>query len=107
MIENDSRDRTKDLLNDWGRGQDRFHLESLDGLDAQVRPRTTRLAIARNRYLDIVRNSDLRDFDYLIVMDLDNVGQTQVDAGAFLEAISFLNSDPSHAGVFANQESFY
>ncbi len=107
MIENDSRDRTKDVLNDWGRGQDRFHLESLDGLDAQVRPRTARLAIARNRYLDIVRNSDLRDFDYLIVMDLDNVGQTQVDAGAFLEAISFLNSDPSHAGVFANQESFY
>ncbi len=107
MIENDSRDRTKDLLNDWGRGRDRFHLESLDGLDAQVRPRTARLAIARNRYLDIVRNSDLRDFDYLVVMDLDNVCQNQVDTAAFLQAVEFLDSDPSHAGVFANQESFY
>jgi hypothetical protein len=107
MIENDSCDRTKHLLNDWGRGQDRFHLESLDGLDAQVRPRTARLAIARNRYLDIVRNSDLRDFDYLIVMDLDNVCQRPVDASAFLEAVGYLNSDPSHAGVFANQEGPY
>jgi len=107
MIENDSRDRTKDVLNDWGRGQERFYLESLDGLDAQVRPRTARLAIARNRYLDIVRNSDLRDFDYLIVMDLDNVCQRAVDTDAFIEAVGYLNSGPSHAGVFANQEGPY
>ena len=108
MIENDSRDRTKELLNDWGRGQDRFHFESLDGLDAQVRPRTARLAIARNRYLDIVRNSDLRDFDYLI---RDGPRQCLPAARSIptpsLRLSRYLNSDPSHAGVFANQERFY
>ena len=107
MIENNSRDRTKDMLNDWGRGQGRFQLENSRRPGCTGSSTTARLAIARNRYLDIVRNSDLRDFDYLVVMDLDNVCQRPVDTDAFVEAVGYLNSDPSYAGVFANQDSFY
>jgi hypothetical protein len=107
VIENDSCDRTKAVLNDWGCTQARFHLASMDGLDAQLRPRTVRLASARNRYLEIIRNSDLREFDYLFVMDLDNVCEARLDTAAVIRAIAFLDSDRSHAGVFANQEGPY
>jgi hypothetical protein len=107
LVENDSKDRTRSVLQHWGRGREGIYLATLEGLDAQLPPRTVRLAAARNHYLDVIRRSELRTFDYLFVMDLDNVCEDPIDVAAVARAMAFLEEDASRAGVFANQHGPY
>lgn len=106
IVENDSKDETKQALRDWGKSRSGFRLLCLDGLEL-LPFRTVRLAIARNTYLEIIRSSPLRDFDYLFVMDMDGVNERELDLEAVRKCLEFLDADARRAGMFANQSGIY
>jgi glycosyltransferase involved in cell wall biosynthesis len=106
FIENDSRDRTKDILQRWCHYVRNARLISLDGLSQSHPIRTVRLAHVRNQYLHHIRTS-FSDYDHLFTLDCDEVNINPLDLTQVRKAITFLDSDPSHAGVFANQQGLY
>jgi hypothetical protein len=107
FIENDSADATKADLKAWGSNKSNFNLVSLDGL-SQMPVRTVRLEIVRNTYLELIKtDSKLRDFDFLVILDMDEVNSHQIDTSNFSNSLSFLNDSTSRAAVFANQQGGY
>ena len=106
FVENDSTDPTKRVLEEWGKSRAGFALVCMDDLQF-CSLRTVRLAIARNMYLEIIRNSRLREFDYLFVMDMDEVNERELSVEPVVKSLEFLESQASHAGVFANQSGAY
>lgn len=71
FIENDSVDTTKTDLRAWGSDKSNFNLVSLDGL-SQILVRTVRLEIVRNTYLELIKtDSKLRNFDFVVILDID------------------------------------
>jgi glycosyltransferase involved in cell wall biosynthesis len=107
FIENDSTDNTKKILNDWGINKSYFQLISLDGLK-DIPIRTLRLELIRNTYIEVIRyNSELSCFDYLIILDMDNVGMYLINIEEASNAIDFLSSSTTRAAVFANQKGTY
>jgi hypothetical protein len=107
FIENDSTDTTKADLKAWGSNKSNFNLVSLDGLN-QIPVRTVRLEIVRNTYLELIKtDSKLRNFDFLVVLDMDEVNYYQIDSNIFSDALIFLNDSASRAAVFANQQGGY
>ena len=107
FIENDSTDTTKADLNAWGADKLNFNLISLDGLN-QIPVRTLRLEIIRNTYLELIKtDSKLRSFDFMVVLDMDEVNSYQIDSNNFADALIFLNSSTLRAAVFANQKGTY
>jgi hypothetical protein len=106
FVENDSNDRTPQILAQWGQSRPNFRLACMDDLQF-CSLRTVRLAIARNMYLEIIRSSKLREFDYLFVIDMDNVNERELSLDAVVRSVEFLVALPSRAGVFANQSGAY
>ena len=107
FVENDSTDNTKKLMKDWGVSKSNFHLIALDGLNT-IPIRAIRLEIIRNTYLETIRyHSDLRDFDYLAVLDMDDVAVHLIDIKEASNAIKFLSDSTTRAAVFANQRGTY
>jgi glycosyltransferase involved in cell wall biosynthesis len=107
FIENDSTDNTKNILKNWGSTKSNFHFISLDGLKT-IPVRTVRLEMIRNAYIETIRHyAELRDFDYLAVLDMDDVGMHLIDVQEASSAIEFLNASPTRAAVFANQRGTY
>ena len=108
FIENDSIDDTKHMLNKWGANRDNFHVHSLDGLDNYEKSRTIRLEITRNAYINLLKkNVNLCKFDFMIVLDMDDIAIYPIDLNEFKQSLLFLKADESRAGVFANQENNY
>jgi hypothetical protein len=107
FVENDSADSTKSQLAAWGAARSRFHLICLDGLAAAFPVRTVRIEVARNRYLEFIRESELRDYDYLVLLDFDNANVLPLESAQVVRAIDFLESDATFAAGFANQENTY
>jgi hypothetical protein len=101
FLENDSRDNTKQELALWCRDRANARLISLDGLTASRPVRTVRLAFARNHCLSLVR-SQFSNYDFLFVVDSDDVNAQEIDLNAMTRAIEFLQRDARCAGVFAN-----
>jgi len=107
FVENDSRDLSKAVLQAWGSSKQNFHLINLDGL-AGVLQRGLRLEIARNTYLEFVREHiSLSQYDYLVVLDMDDVNESGVSLEKFKEALDFLAGNEQHAAVFSNQVGTY
>lgn len=106
FVENDSWDGTKELLDRWCRRVRNARLISLDGLSRSHPVRTMRLAHARNQYLNLVK-TEFGDFDHLFALDCDDMNARPLDLTQVSKAITFLESDPGHAGVFTNQEGPY
>jgi glycosyltransferase involved in cell wall biosynthesis len=106
FVENDSNDQTRQILEEWGKSRASFSLVRMDDLQFCA-VRTVRLAIARNTYLEIIRSSTLREFDYLFVMDMDDVNERELAVESIAKSLEFLDSQPSHAAVFANQPGTY
>ena len=107
FIENDSTDTTKSDLKAWGSNKSNFNLVGLDGL-SQIPARTVRLEIVRNTYLELIKtDSNLRGFDFLVILDMDEVNSHKIDINNFSNALSFLNDSTSRAAVFANQQGDY
>jgi SEC-C motif-containing protein len=106
FVENDSQDFTKREIQSWCRDKSDGRLISLDGLAASCSLRMTRLEIARNRYLSLVR-SDFPLYDYMFVLDCDEVNAAPIDLVAVERAIVFLQNDAGCAGVFGNSAETY
>jgi glycosyltransferase involved in cell wall biosynthesis len=105
VLENDSRDATRAIAQNWCAGRPGARLVTVDGLSAN-RVRTLCLAAVRNKALDLVRG-DYAGHDYLFVMDADEVNSGVIDGEAVRRAIAFLEEDDSRAGVFANSLGVY
>jgi len=107
FVENDSRDETKPMLRHWSESKRDVDILTIDGL-AQIAPRTQRLEIARNTYIERIRaDSRLSSYDLLILLDLDDVSTTPLDMGAFSGAIDFLQTASDHAAIFANSKGIH
>lgn len=108
FIENDSTDTTKTAISSWGKRQKKFKLFSLDGLDEYEPNRTLRLEIARNAYIKAIQQDPaLHEYEYMIVMDMDDRGAYPLSSDALASALNFLNGKSEHAAVFANQSVKY
>jgi hypothetical protein len=107
FIENDSVDNTKKMFKDWGGSKSNFHFISFDGMKA-IPARTVRLEMIRNAYIETIRHyAELRDFDYLVVLDMDDVGMHLIDVQDLSSVIEFLKASATRAAVFANQRGTY
>jgi glycosyltransferase involved in cell wall biosynthesis len=107
FVENDSRDNTKALLSAWGADKPNFFFIPMDGLHQAEPVRTRRLEFARNVYTQLIRSSDLARFDYVVMLDLDEVNAEELDLDAFRRALRFLQETPDAAAAFANQRGTY
>jgi hypothetical protein len=108
LVENDSTDNTREILQKWLSNRGCSRLISLNKLAAQEPSRTARLAIARNSYMEMVLQSrNLARFDHLVVLDFDDANTTVVAEESFMAAIKFLDSAGQNAAVFANQLPYY
>lgn len=106
FLENDSTDRSLEILQSWCSAVPAARLLNFDGLARCSPIRTVRLALLRNRYLSILHN-DYADFDHLVVVDCDAVNAGPIDLDGFRRAVEFLESDGSYAGIFAGQDGLY
>ena len=107
FIENDSSDNTRQILESWGVGRPRFTYLNMNGLNS-IPIKTLRLEFLRNACIEfVINNAVYSEYDYLIILDMDNSSAFQIDPVNFLNAIEFLDSKESHAGIFANQNGMY
>ena len=106
FLENDSTDRSRDILQSWCSTAPEARLLTFDGLAGCCPIRTVRLALLRNRYLSILR-TEYADYDHLIIVDCDDINAGPIDSDCFRRAVEFLESDSAHAGVFAGQGGLY
>jgi len=106
FVENDSRDRSKEIIKMWCGARKNASLVSLDGLASTQPVRTIRLASARREYIAALKKH-FTDYSHLIVVDCDEINSAEIDLHSVQRAITFLEADQSHAGVFANQDGVY
>lgn len=103
FIENGSQDNTKFQLKKLEDSDGRVKVIYLEGLN-DLNLRCHRLEYARNAYLAYIKNSYLlKDFDYLMILDLDEVNIGFSSNHTFKKSIDFLEKNNNCAGVFANQ----
>jgi len=107
FLENDSSDATKKILNEWGRSKKNFTFLNMDGL-GQLPIRTLRLEYLRNACIQFIKSEiSINGFDYLIILDMDDVNSSGLDVSKISESIEFLEQEKERAGVFANQLGTY
>lgn len=76
VVESDSKDNSIEVLKSLKLRDEFFDFETLGQLEKSIPDRTTRLAFARNRYLEEFENrDDYRDVDLLIVADFNNLNK--------------------------------
>lgn len=102
VLENDSRDRTKEILRAWEQEDKCVTLISRDmgkaagGRTGSTASRIERMVFLRNQYLDYFRQKP-DAFDYLIVVDID------LDRFRAWDILSAIERAPAgFAGLFAN-----
>jgi glycosyltransferase involved in cell wall biosynthesis len=79
VYENNSKDKTKELFQEWAKNDRRVIFLSEDlskkklasQLKMKVRNRTEMIARARNKVLDVVMQHEFKDYKYVIWVDLD------------------------------------
>lgn len=103
IVENDSKDRTKEILMNCSLNNSNYKIINLDGLSS-INERTFRLEIARNAYITYLKDDpDLQNYDFLMVIDLDDINFNFKNFNLLFNSIAFLDSDDSIAGIFPNQ----
>jgi len=105
LMENDSKDTTKNLLREWCSSRPTAHLITRDDFNISA-PRTIRLAQLRGEYTALVKGK-FADRDYLAVLDCDDVNSSAIDLDAVMRSIDFLAQDRSCAGASANSVPYY
>ena len=95
VIENDSIDGTKDILKRWSQESERIILKSQDHSEWSTMHRVQRIALCRNKYMDILREQN-ESYDFVIMIDMD-VELCDVD---FMEVIH--NAPSDFSALFAN-----
>ena len=107
IVENDSEDDTRRRLQEFAGARANIRLIEADGL-AQAHPkRGDRIAVARNLYMNVVREERYADYDDLVVLDFDNVNCGPIDLDTFAAARRWLWQKPNRRGAFANSAPFY
>jgi hypothetical protein len=86
VFENDSIDRTVDILRHWESGG-ALKLHSLAGLDAKMPKRTERLAYGRNLLMSIALSG--YPFEYICWVDMDGLLDDSFDVAGFSSCFQF------------------
>jgi hypothetical protein len=94
IFENDSSDNTKGILNIYSL-KDNYDITHMDKLIQRISLRTWRLAFCRQFLLEKLVKSKFNP-DYVIVLDLDNVGEKNIDINEFKNCFKIKNWD----GIF-------
>ena len=105
LIESDSTDNTLNLISEKMKNKKgEFH--SFGNLKNKYKERSKRLEICRNKYLDIInKNQELKKFDFMIVLDADNVNEL-LNSEAVNKSLVDLK-DEEWSCLFPNQLYFY
>jgi hypothetical protein len=103
----DSADDTLAKLQAWLAPPRKGKVLDLGALEADMPVRTARIAHARNACLNEVRGSAARDFDHLIVADLDEILDGPLAIDAVRQAAAWLDGVADRAGAFANAAPRY
>lgn len=107
FVENDSKDETKQVLNSWGQNRPNFNLITMDGLN-RIPVRGLRLELARGAYAELIKTyKNYREYDFMVVMDMDDAGSYPLELAEVEKAIAFLQAEPTRAAAFANQLGLY
>lgn len=107
VCESDSDDDTALLLEGFAARRQNVHVISKGRLATQTPRKTERLAICRNACLEFVRTSRYATYDYLVVLDFDDVNAGIINVESFVAARQFLRSEPQAIAVFANPQPIY
>ena len=107
IVENNSADDTRRRLREYAATRSNVRLIEADWLDKAHPKRGDRLAVARNLYMNAVREPHYSDCDDLVVLDFDNVNCKPIDLASFRAARRWLWQEPDRRGVFANSTPFY
>ena len=100
VIENDSKDDTNAVLDDWESTSDGIIISHVDSTGFDRLTRIERLSICRNAYLDEIKKQNLKP-EYLIVIDADVELQS-------LDLHSIISNAPADwTGLFANGRFYY
>ena len=70
IFENDSKDGTKTILDEWGMINNKVKILSEDFKNSK-RPSIAFMAMCRNKYLEEIQKPEYNDFDYVMVVDMD------------------------------------
>jgi hypothetical protein len=74
LVESDSNDQTRDVLEEIVNSHRRFEYISLGKLDLEIPNRISRIRYCRNKYVEYIRNAKHeQSFDYVFVADLDGM----------------------------------
>lgn len=106
FCENDSIDKTREILQNFKNSQGNIQLCCVDNLVARLPLRTERLALMRNMYLEAIRQDSKQDWDILMVVDMDNVNACPMPIDAIKESIELICSN-RYAALFANAQPIY
>ncbi|AEE16181.1 hypothetical protein [Treponema brennaborense] len=109
VVENDSKDRTKDVLHAWQKKNEQILIDSHDGIDISsvsyfsdnsfsgtCRNRIEKMVAVRNKYLQIMKQKSIHtDYIVIIDIDLDNFDEKEI-----VQAIK--NAPYDWSAIFAN-----
>jgi hypothetical protein len=105
LIESDSTDNTNQLFENEMESRN-GEIHSLGNLRNKFVKRSKRLEVCRNKYLSLINNNKfLREFDYMIVLDADNVNEL-LSPEAVNKSLFDLK-DEEWSCIFPNQLYFY
>ena len=104
IVTNDNTDGTDAVLAGWGDASEHHHVIGLDGLATAWPDRIDRLAVARNFYLNHLREQPFGRFQLVLVLDMDGPNEA-LDVAAFRRVIGEVT--PGWDGLFANQRQAY
>lgn len=108
FVENGSTDNTKNILNSWQENyRDNSYLIDLNEISS-IPIRGLRLEIARNSYISFIKQKlDLRNSDFLMVLDMDDANIYDFKIEEFITAFDFLETNANIAAIFPNQIGTY
>lgn len=103
VIESDSKDDTKKVLEDIKNERSNFNYKSLGIIESTLPNRIQRLAFCRNTYVKEIRENELyKDIDFVAVVDFD-IKNNRLR----LNELKKLISEHSWSAIFANQTGLY
>lgn len=102
LFENDSVDDTKERLRTFFPYAVDRAIISLDGIDSLYKFRTQRLALARNSIATIVRSAPFKFYDYVVLLDFDDVNATPIDLSPIETTLQRMEMDAGWGVAFAN-----
>ncbi|MEH3109292.1 MAG: glycosyltransferase family A protein [Agrobacterium cavarae] len=107
FVTNDSTDDTAAMVSKWVSQRVNANCHQIDGLSANIKERTARIAACRNICLAELKKSMFRgnSFDYFLVFDMDGVNDNLIGPQELNEAIQSAPAD--WVALFANQRQVY